>query len=322
MANAGTSGEFDLIARYFAPLAGPEGLGLLDDAALIQPPAGMSLVFTKDVSVAGVHFPTNISADAIGWRALAVNLSDLAGKGAKPLGYLLGLGLTGRENDQWFHDFSGGLHKAQTFGRCQLYGGDTVRTGERLTISITAIGTVPEGGFVRRSGAKPGDSIYVSGTIGDAALGLDCSKGMLAHNDFLVRRLEYPEPRLALAGMLSKYARAGIDISDGLMADAGHIARTSDVELRIQADKIPLSDQGRAYVARNPDILLKMVTGGDDYEILACIKPGLGLEYQQAASRIGMKVTEIGEVGSGNSAVLLSRDHRPIEISVHGYQHF
>ncbi len=315
-------GEFEIIEKYFAPLAGPEGLSLIDDAALFNPPEGMSLVLTKDISVSGVHFPLNTAAEAIGWRSLAVNLSDLAAKGAKPLGYLLGLGLTGREDAQWLADFSSGLKKAQLFGRCTLFGGDTVRTGERLTVSITAIGTVPVGKFVTRSGAQPGDVIYITGTMGDAALGLACIKGTLKSDDQLISRFTYPQPRVAMAPLLRLYASAAVDISDGLLADAGHIAVCSNVALKIDKARLPLSKGAHTILAKYPDEWPQIWSGGDDYELLCCVRAASVPAFEAKVKETGISCTSVGRVVAGAGVYLYDGDGLQIDTEKQGFQHF
>ena len=316
------AGEFEIIERYFAPLAGPAGLGLKDDAALMKAPDDMSLVMTKDISVAGVHFPHTLSADATGWRVLAVNLSDLAAKGARPLGYLLGLGLTGREDENWLAAFAAGLGKAQLFGRCQLLGGDTVRTGERLTVSISAIGAVPDGQFVPRNKASAGDVVYVTGTLGDASLGLACMQGTLMSDDYLIERFSYPRPRVSMVPVLREFASAAVDISDGLMADAGHIADTSQVAVKLEQARLPLSDSARSVLSHHPDEWPKIWSGGDDYEILCTIRPASVQAFEKKAAEAGVPVTAIGTVTAGKGVFLHDLDGQPVARGNLGFQHF
>src|SRR5580692_136815 len=212
-------GEDDLIARYFAPLAGPAGLGLRDDAALIRPPAGHELVVTTDALVAGVHFFADDPPGAIARKALRVSLSDLAAKGAAPLGFVLNLALPSDWTAEWLAAFAAGLGEDAAAYACPLIGGDTVKTPGPLSLAITAFGVVAPGRFAARSGARAGDAIYVTGTIGDAALGLRLRLGQgpslaKAHRDFLLDRYLLPQPRMALAPAMARFAGAGMDISD------------------------------------------------------------------------------------------------------------
>ena len=266
--------EDELIEKLFAPLAGPAGLGLEDDVALL--PAGGESVATVDALVAGVHFFSDDPPGAIAKKALRVNLSDLAAKGAEPLGFLLALALPEDWTNDWLMAFAQGLGEDAGAFACPLLGGDTVKTPGPLTISITALGRV-RGRFVPRAGAKVGDGVFVSGTIGDAALGLRLRKepALAARlspsaRDFLLDRYLLPRTRLDLAGELRAGASAAMDVSDGLLGDLAKLARVSKVSSRIALADIPFSEAAREALALDPALLETLLSGGDDYEILAC----------------------------------------------------
>ncbi|MDF2781719.1 MAG: thiL, partial [Geminicoccaceae bacterium] len=263
-------GEFAFIAERLRPLAAgsPGALDLADDAALLDPPAGSELVLTKDAMVAGVHFLPDDPPGDIARKLLRVNLSDLAAMGAAPLGYLLALIRPKATAEDWLAEFCRGLAEDQaTFG-IGLLGGDTVSTPGPLALSLTALGHVPRGAALRRGGAKPGDDIWASGTLGDAALGLKVLQGELeaapAVGAQLVERYRLPQPRLALGQTLRGLASAALDVSDGLLADLGHILETSAVGAEIHAAALPLSPAARAL----PGVREAALAGGDDYELL------------------------------------------------------
>ncbi len=249
--------EDDLIGRFFAPIAGPQGLGLRDDAALLIPPAGADIVITTDAVVAGVHFFADDPPHAVARKALRVNLSDLAAKGAEPLGFLLALALPEDWTTEWLAAFAKGLGEDAAAYRCPLFGGDTVKTPGPLMASITALGRVESGRLVARTGVRPDDALYVSGAIGDAALGLRARRGLLPalaarHRDFLVDRYLLPRPRLALAPVLARFASGGMDVSDGLVGDLAKMLRVSGVSARVELAKLPLSAGALAAVAADP----------------------------------------------------------------------
>ena len=267
-------GEDDLIARYFAPLAGPAGLKLRDDAALVRPPPGQDLVLTADALVAGVHFFAEDPPGAIARKALRVNLSDLAAKGARPLGFLLTLALPGDWREDWLEAFADGLGADASTYDCPLIGGDTVATPGPLTLSVTAIGSVQEGRMSRRTGVKPGDRLYVTGTIGDAAIGLRIRQGRgpdISQVDkaFLIERYLTPEPRLKLIGAMAAHANGGMDVSDGFVGDLTKMLDASGVSARVSIFRLPLSQAARAAIAADPGLFEVAATGGDDYELLA-----------------------------------------------------
>ena len=269
----GRPSEDELIARYFAPLAGPGGLGLEDDAALISPPAGHELVLTKDALVAGVHFFADDPPHAIAQKALRVNLSDLAAKGAEPLGFLLALALPEDWSAAFLEGFAAGLADDIAAFRFPLLGGDTVKTPGPLTLSITAIGAVPFDQMVPRTGVMPGDRIYVSGSIGDSALGLILRLNGEANTPwaqaigvdacaFLKNRYLLPQPRVGLRKVLRAQASGGMDVSDGLIGDLTKMLRVSEVTATIDLTKIPLSLAGQAALKADPALFESMVCGG------------------------------------------------------------
>jgi len=292
--------ESELIEKLFAPIAGPAGLGLSDDAALVD--TTEKTVATLDALVAGVHFFADDPPAAIAKKALRVNLSDLAAKGAEPLGFLLGLALPRDWTNDWLAAFAEGLAEDAALFRCPLVGGDTVATPGPLTISVTALGRAPGGRFVPRSGAKAGDGVYVSGTIGDAALGLALRRAPLLaarlsppSRDFLLERYLLPRPRLSLAPVLLATASAAMDVSDGLAGDLAKLARASKVSARIALADAPLSPAAHEALALEPRLFETAMTGGDDYEILCC--GGDALEKSAGAA-----LTKIGEILAGDTS--------------------
>lgn len=325
--------EDDLIARYFAPLAGEGGLGLRDDAALIAPPAGCEIVATVDGLVGGVHFFADDPPAAIARKALRVNLSDLAAKGARPLGFLLTLALPRDWEPEWLELFSRGLGEDACAFACPLLGGDTVATPGPLTLSITALGEVPTGRMVRRDGARAGDALYVSGTIGDAALGLrERTAGLPARSEpegsrssaaFLLGRYLLPQPRLALAPVLREHASGAMDVSDGLVGDLAKMARVSGVSAEIDVARIPLSAAAAELTLGEPKLLATALTGGDDYEILASVPESRAGAFEAAAKAAGVPVTRIGTVIPGHGPPTF-RDARgaPMTFERGSYSHF
>ncbi|WP_417684251.1 thiamine-phosphate kinase [Roseibium sp.] len=329
----GRPGEFDLIRRFFAPLASdPGSLGLTDDASVYKPRPGFELVLTKDMLAADVHFFADDPPEAIAAKALRVNLSDLAAKGAEPRAYLLGLALPDDWQADWLERFCCGLSGDQAAFGITLVGGDTIRSGNGLQLSITAIGEVPEGTAVRRKGAAPGDILYVSGTIGDAAAGLkdrldpDFKRRMGFSSEeerHILDRYLLPRPRVKLAAAIRAHASAAMDVSDGLLADAAHLARSSCVDLEIELDRVPLSDAMKTIAAKDGKIFAACLNGGDDYEILSAVPESASDAFERAASEAGCDVTAIGRVVAGEGRVVphstsgrLSNSHFP------GFRHF
>ena len=298
--------EDDLIARYFAPIAGPEGLGLRDDAALLARPGG-PLVLTKDALVAGVHFFAEDPPGAIARKALRVNLSDLAAKGAEPVGFLLALALPPDWSAEWLEAFAAGLGEDAAAYRCPLFGGDTVKTPGPLMVSITALGEIVEGRMARRDGVRPGDRLYVSGTIGDAALGLKLRLGSSAldagldaeSRAFLLERYLLPRPRSALAPTMRQFAHGGMDVSDGFVGDLTKMLRVSGVTGRIDLTRLPLSPAAKAALGLDAALIETIATGGDDYEILAAVGEAEAPAFEAGAEAAGVAVTQVGEAFAG-----------------------
>jgi len=320
--------EDDLIARYFAPLAGPAGLGLNDDVALLAPPAGRDLALTTDALVAGVHFFADDPADAIARKALRVNLSDLAAKGAEPVGFLLDLALPGDWTAPWLEAFAAGLGEDAAFYGCPLLGGDTVKTPGPLTLAITALGAVEPGRMAARAGVRPGDRLYVSGTIGDAALGLRLRLGRgpaldEASRRHLLERYLLPLPRLALAPAMQRYAHGGMDVSDGFVGDLTKMLRVSGVTAHVELARLPLSDAARAAIAADPALFEIAATGGDDYELLAAVGPEKSAEFEAAAAAAGVAVTLVGQAFAGaGRPQFTDRDGRETAFRHGSFSHF
>jgi thiamine-monophosphate kinase len=311
--------EFALIARHFRPLAGAGALDLQDDAAVLMPPPGRELVLTCDAMVAGVHFMPDDPPDLIGRKLLRVNLSDLAAKGATPIGYLMTVSTPRDTPDTWFAGFSAGLGQDQREYRITLLGGDTTSTPGPISLSLTAIGHVAPGRAVHRTGAAPGDGIWVTGTIGDGALGLAVARGRLDDpTGHLLSRYRLPRPRVGLA--IAGIASAGMDVSDGLVQDLGHICRAGSVTAEIDASLVPLSDPARAA---GPDWLATCLTGGDDYELLLAVPPAREPILRQTALAAGTAVTRIGAFRSGPPEVIVrGHDGTPMNFGRGGWSHF
>jgi thiamine-monophosphate kinase len=326
-----SSGEDSLIARYFRPLAtDPGAFGLGDDAAVLKASAD-DLVVTTDAVVEGVHFLSNDPPHSVARKALRVNLSDLAAKGAISTGFVLTLALRAAD-DAWLAPFARGLGEdASQFG-CPLLGGDTVSTPGPLMISITAFGRVPPGKMVHRSGAKPGDRIVVTGTIGDAALGLDILKGGavaaaladdVAARETLIGRYRVPQPRNALALAVRDHAHAAMDVSDGLAGDLAKLCAASGVSAVIDAESVPLSAAVQGLVKRGTVGIEALISGGDDYEILCAIPENRFEAFAQAAGRAGVAVTSIGTVIAGMAVPrFLDAAGKEIALQRLSYSHF
>lgn len=330
---SGLSGEDRLIARHFQPIARHSGaLGLHDDAAFFTPPPGFDLVLTKDMLVGGVHFFNDDPADAIARKALRVNLSDLAAKGADPAGFLLALGLPSDADEAWLEAFAAGLAAdAEQYG-CPLFGGDTVRSPGAAIVSVTAFGTLPSGAMVHRAGASAGDRVLVTGTIGDAALGLvlrsdapRADKWQLApaEREHLAQRYLLPEPRTAFAAAVRAYASAAMDVSDGLAGDFAKLCRESGVSADVEAEQVPLSPAARKAVAADANALRVALTGGDDYEIVLTAAPAKVAALTAAAAAAGIALTEIGRVTAGaGKPRFLDSAGRPLDLGQGSFSHF
>lgn len=331
-------GEFEIIARCFAPLAaGAAGaLGLLDDAAVVDVPKGRSVVVSTDAIVESVHFLSDDPAEDVAAKGLAVAFSDLAAMGADAIGYTLSLALPKNwAEDQlarWLAGFAAGLGAEQRRMDVTLLGGDTVATPGPLTLVVTVLGTVEAGQAITRAGARPGDRVFVSGSIGDAALGLAVlTRGLgvdgRVARESLVNRYRRPTARLALGRRLTGLATAACDVSDGLVADLGHICRASGVAARIDAARIPVSAAAAEVLAAGAARLSDLVDGGDDYELVFTVPPVQAAEAEGIGVALGIAVTDIGRIeqpASQQAAVvhLLDAAGRDVTPTRSGYRHF
>jgi len=326
------SGEDRLIARFFRPLArAPEALDFADDAAVMAPPPGADLVLKTDGVIEGVHFFPEDPADSVAKKALRANLSDLAAKGAEPLGFLLSLALNDKADEKWLAAFAAGLGADADAYRCPLLGGDTDRTPGLISVSIAAFGHLPHGTMVKRSGARAGDRIVVTGTIGDAALGLALrreparaqrAKLSLSERAHLAGRYLLPDPKVALAPALRAYASAAIDISDGLAGDLMKLAEASNVSARIETERLPLSPAAQKMVAAEPALLQTVLSGGEDYEVLAAVPAASLAALHAAAAEAGIALSEIATARVGDGVEIIGPDGRPVVLSRPSYSHF
>ncbi|WP_439579905.1 thiamine-phosphate kinase [Elioraea sp.] len=322
-------GEFALIARHFRPLAEdvPGALALADDAALLDAPPGRTLVLAADAMVAGVHFLPDDPPDTIGRKLLRVNLSDLAAMGAEPLGYLMTTALPQDMTPEWLDEFARGLKEDQRAYGCGLLGGDTVSTPGPLTLSLTVVGTVAPGRALTRAGAREGDAVWVSGTIGDGALGLlaltDRLPGVAqAHRDALADRYRLPRPRLALGRRLFGVATSCLDVSDGLVQDLGHLCRAAGLSADIDADAVPLSEAARASAASDPALLARCLTGGDDYELVFTASETTVGTLERLSAETNVPLARIGRMTSaGETEVRALRDGAALALGETGWSH-
>jgi len=325
------SAEERLIARYFRPLAThPGAFGLTDDAAVLTPPPGCDLVLTTDGVIAGVHFFADDPPDTIGRKALRMNLSDLAAKGAKPLGFLMSAALPAGIEEKWLAGFAAGLGADAERYQCPLLGGDTDRTPGPTAISIAAFGAVPQGKMVRRSTAKAGDYVVVTGTIGDAALGVLLRKepGLgdrlrldEAVREYLRQRYLLPQPRNELAEAVLAHASAAMDVSDGLAGDLAKLCRASGVGAEIDVASVPLSGAARTALVADPALIDTVLTGGDDYEIVLTLPPERVAAFSVAAERAGVAISVIGCIVSGEGARFI-RNGNELKFDRPSFSHF
>ncbi len=322
------SPEDRLIARVFAPLATqPGALGLSDDAAFIAAEPNTDVVLKTDAIIGGVHFFAEDDAGFVARKALRVNLSDLAAKGAAPRGFLLSLALPADVENDWLQRFAQGLREDAETYKCPLFGGDTDRTPGPIMVSIAMVGVVPKGTMVRRAGAKPGDLIFATGSIGDAALGLQLDKGANwklndAQREHLLSRYLLPQPRNALAETVRAHASASMDVSDGLVGDLTKLCRVSQVAATVEVARVPLSDAARAANAVDQATREIALTGGDDYEILCTVSPDKADSFRAAAQRAAVAVTEIGKISAGKGARFLDANGQPLSFSKLSFSHF
>ena len=318
-----------MIAKLLAPLAAtdPGALGLTDDAAVLNVPGGQDLVVTKDMLVEGVHFLRDDPPDLIARKALRVNLSDIAAKGATPKNYLLGLSLSPWIGDAWLTRFAGGLADDQKRFAVTLVGGDTTATPGPLMLSVTAFGMVPSGRMIHRKGARPRDAVFVTGSIGDAGAGLAVLKGEgVGLSDFdrsaLISRYQLPEPRVSLGPQLLGIASSALDVSDGLLADLDHIAKVSEVRIAVDAAKIPVARATRALWGQGQETVLRAATSGDDYEIAFTAPTSARKRIEDLSRSSGVAIAEIGRVEAGSGAHLLDGRGKPIAVPRAGFTHF
>lgn len=333
------SGESEFVQRLFAPLAAghPGAFGLEDDAAVVAPAPGEEFVVTTDTIIAGVHFlPQDApeSARAVARKALGVNVSDLVAKGAVPRAYLLALALPPSIGADWLQQFAEGLAECQNAWGLTLVGGDTTRGLGPLAITITALGSVPAGRIVRRSGARSGDRLFVTGTIGDAGLGLALARGDSQARDwparfgepacrFLVGRYERPEPRIALNAALLQYASAALDISDGLLLDLRRLCRASAVGAHIELARLPVSEAAASVLSGGAASALDLATAGDDYEVLCAVPESRCGPFQAAAASAGVSVTGIGGISAVSAGVTaVDASGKAVNAGREGWDHF
>ena len=333
MGNVKRPDEFELIARFFAPLAEGESgaLGLQDDAALLRPEEGKRLIVTTDTLSAGVHFPAEEAPGDIAAKLLGVNLSDLAAMGARPWVYTLSLSLPEDWQPSFLEEFARELGRQQEAYGLHLVGGDTVAGKGPLTLTLTVIGTVDEGGELRRGGAQAGDHVYLSGTLGDGALGLRVMQGEIdglagKHAEELLARYRRPRPRVQLGLRLAGLASAAIDVSDGLVADLGHLAKASAHDAIIEAGRVPFSDAARAAFALNPDLMKVALTGGDDYELLFTAPSTAADDIEGLSKERDLALTRIGQMGADGEDAgdvrVIGDDGREMTFAEAGYRHF
>jgi len=334
-AAASESAEDRLIARHFRPLAThPGAFGLIDDAAAIVPPPGCDLVLKADAIIGGVHFFPDDDPATVGRKALRVNLSDLAAKGAAPIGFLLSLALPRDIDDTWLAAFAAGLGEDAAAFNCPLFGGDTDRTPGPVMISIAVFGAVPHGAMLMRSGPKAGDVLVVTGTIGDAALGLKLRQDPAAAGrwgldragrDHLLARYLLPQPRNAAAPALRRHATGGMDVSDGLAGDLAKMCRAAGVTAEVDVARVPLSAAARAALAAEPALVEPALTGGDDFEVIASV-PEAELEALTAeAAATGVAVTPIGRfvaAGEDGPRAIFRQGERTLAFARPSFSHF
>lgn len=327
------SGEDQLIARYFRPLARhPGALALSDDVAVFSPPDNTDILLKADAIVGGVHFFADDPADCVARKALRVNLSDLASKGGEPAGFLLSLAVPNDISSEWLAAFAEGLRADAETYRCPLMGGDTDRTPGPVTVSIAAIGILPHGTLVRRKGARAGDRVFVSGTIGDAALGLLVRRNDPAVADWqldtparehLVSRYRLPQPRNVIATVVRRHASAAMDVSDGLAGDLAKLCRVSGVSAEIEIERVPLSEPARQALEKAPGLVSTILTGGDDYEIIATVPQEKADAYQRDCAKAGVAVREIGEIKEDEAVPkFFDRERKAVEFERLSYSHF
>ncbi|WP_205520659.1 thiamine-phosphate kinase [Propylenella binzhouense] len=320
--------ELDVIDRFLRPLAGEGAFGLFDDAARLTPSPGTELVLTTDMIAAGIHFLPDDPPFTIAQKALRVNISDLAAKGADPVGYLMSLALSPDLDSGWLEAFCLGLAADQAAFGIDLLGGDTISIRQGPVVSITAIGAVPAGGMVHRFGGRPGDVLFVSGAIGAARAGLALLTGErgpwdsipAGARDGLVARYRVPEPRLGLAEAVRSHASAAMDVSDGLVGDCDKMVASTGCSARLDGDRVPV-DAALAGLAEDDRVFAALVSGGDDYEILAAVPPDAVPAFVAAAGEAGIAVSRIGALVEGAGPVTIERNGRILDLRARAYVH-
>ena len=322
------TGEFETIRELFAPLAHPEwGRGLLDDVAVVPSRPGYDLILTKDALVEGVHFLPDDPLDTVAQKLLRVNLSDLAAKGAEPFGYLLACGWSSRCGWSEREDFVLGLARDQATYGVMLLGGDTVGTPGPASFSATMMGWALRDAVVGRNGARPGDRVFVTGHVGDGRLGLMAAQGRLnlqpERLDALIEHYRRPLPQSAFAPIIRELATASVDVSDGLVADIGHIATASGVGVDLDLEQTPVSLAGRAWLDKRTDVqdgLLQLATGGDDYELAFTVRAEDEARLRRLAEQVHVRVTALGQVTDG-SGVQVRHHGAPVSVPTPGWAH-
>ena len=325
--------EERIIQDYLEPLSrGYAGaFGLKDDCAIVTPPPGADLVVTTDPIREDVHFFTDDAPAHIAWKALAVNVSDLAAKAARPLAYVMALSLPKFPESDWLRAFADGLSEAQEAFGMHLIGGDTDRADGPLTVATTVFGTVPAGQMVRRGTAHPGDLLYLSGSLGNSTFGLQLRRdpGLagrwgLSSEDASVLLAHYlaPQPRLALRMALRDYAHAAMDLSDGLVKDAARMCKASNVGAVLNIADVPTSAAVAKILLKDPDQRVQVITGGDDYEILSAVPPGEARDFEAEARDAGVRITQIGHVKDGDCVEIIDSNGAHLDLPRTGWDHF
>jgi thiamine-monophosphate kinase len=324
--------EFGTIARYFAPLSRglPGAFGLRNDGAVIPPDGSRGLVATVDTVVEGVHYLPDDPPELVARKLLRVNLSDLAAMGAMPESYLLTVALDRDKEEPWVERFAAGLAEDQAIFGIGMLGGDTTSTPGPTTLSLAAFGRVADATVLERATAEAGQEVYVSGTLGDGALGLLVRQGRLvglpeAHRSFLEQRYRLPQPRTALGPRLLGLATACLDVSDGLVGDLAHIAETSGIGIEIDSTAVPLSPAAHEVLGDDPDLWPLVLTGGDDYELAFTAPASAAAALAALAAELELPLTRIGRTVSatgGQGVRVLDRDGRPLELATAGWTHF
>ena len=337
MAEQQLTSEAELIALLAPLTAGaPGAFGLRDDCAQLSPRPGYDLVLKTDPVRAGVHFFADDAPEDIAWKALAVNVSDLAAKGAEPVAYLMALSFPEVPERAWMTRFAEGLRQAQTAFGCHLIGGDTDRAPGPLSIAITVIGEVPTGQMVQRGTARTGDAIYVSGTLGDAGLGLIVRRDVpnwrdevcgpfqlpARHITPVVQRYLRPQPRIELAGTLRQHASAAMDLSDGLVKDLERMCKASGVGAEIDCGVMIFSDAVQWVLNRQPELLSTILSAGEDYEILAAVPPQAISAFEAKIKRTSVQMQRIGTFVEGSGVVVKRMDGSEIKFDRKGWEHF